>query len=139
MEYKRRKSQEEYALELDTIVQKDVICHQNDWFKIDRPVFLLPENRNKSFLLATRSTGCELLMLSGGTNFTEGQINRVLGPLGNERFYICHPNAYMLRYNAGIREISGLQVVKEISFQLPADWYIINKRNGNWELRNLPR
>lgn len=139
MRNKKRKSQEEYALELDAIVQKDVTCHQNDWFKIDRTTFLLPENRNKSFLMATRSAGCELLMLSGGTNFTEWQINRVLGPLGNERFYICHPNAYMLQYNAEIREISGLQAVKEISFQLPIDWYLINKRNGNWELQNLPR
>lgn len=135
----KRKSQEEYACEIDGIILRYVICHQNDWFKIDRPIFLLPENRNKSFLIATRSTGCELLMLSGGTNFTERQINRILGPLGNERFYICHPNAYMLRNNAEIREISGLQAVKEISFQLPIDWFLINKRNGNWELRNLPR
>lgn len=139
MEYKRRKSQKEYALELDDIVQKDVTCHQNDWFKIDRPIFLLPENRNKSFLLATRSTGCELLMLRGGTNFTEGQINRAIGRLGNERFYICHPDAFMFQHNTGIREISGLQAVKEISLQLPRDWYLINRGNDYWELRNLPR
>lgn len=45
----KRKSQEEYACEIDGIILRDVTCHQNDWFKIDRPIFLLPENRNKSF------------------------------------------------------------------------------------------
>ena len=32
-----------------------------------------------------------------------------------------------------------VRINKELSFQLPIDWSLINKRNGNWELRNLPR
>lgn len=133
-----KKTQEEYALEIDAIVSQDVEVHQNDWFKIDRPIFLLPENKDKSFILATRSTGCELLMLTGGTNFNECQINQVIGSLGNKKFYICHPTAYFMQYNADINEVDGLYVVKEISRHLPIGWYLIYQRLGNWELKNFP-
>lgn len=52
------KTQEEYAREIDEIVRRDVESCQIDWFKIDKEIFMLPENKNKTFILGTRkSTG----------------------------------------------------------------------------------
>lgn len=64
------KTQEEYAREIDEIVRRDVESCQIDWFKIDKEIFMLPENKNKTFILGTRKTGCDLLIL-GGTNCDE--------------------------------------------------------------------
>lgn len=64
------KTQEEYAHEIDEIVRRDVESCQSDWFKIDREIFMLPENKNKIFILGTRKTGCDLIMLHG-TNCNE--------------------------------------------------------------------
>ena len=48
------KTQEEYALEIDEIVRRDVESRQSDWFKIDKEIFMQPENKNKAFILGTR-------------------------------------------------------------------------------------
>lgn len=37
------KTQEEYAREIDEIVRRDVESYQSDWFKIDKEIFMLPE------------------------------------------------------------------------------------------------
>lgn len=87
------KTQEEYAREIDEIVSRDVESCQSDWFKIDKKTFMLPENKNKIFILGTRKTGCDLLIL-GGTNCNEGCLDRVFGCLGNEKFYVCQPIAF---------------------------------------------
>lgn len=50
------KTQEEYAREIDEIVRRDVESCQIDWFKIDKEIFMLPENKNKTFILGTRKT-----------------------------------------------------------------------------------
>lgn len=42
------KTQEEYAREIDEIVRRDVESCQIDWFKIDKEIFMLPENKNKT-------------------------------------------------------------------------------------------
>ena len=72
------KTQEEYAREIDEIVRRDVESCQIDWFKIDKEIFMLPENKNKTFILGTRKTGCDLLML-GGTNCDESYLDGVFG------------------------------------------------------------
>lgn len=84
------KTQEEYAREIDEIVRRDVESCQIDWFKIDKEIFMLPENKNKTFILGTRKTGCDLLIL-GGTNCDESYLDGVFGCLGNEKFYVCQP------------------------------------------------
>lgn len=61
------KTQEEYAHEIDEIVRRDVESCQSDWFIIDREIFMQPENKNKTFILGTRKTGCDMIVL-GGTN-----------------------------------------------------------------------
>lgn len=38
------KTQEEYAREIDEIVRRDVESCQSDWFKIDKEIFMQPEN-----------------------------------------------------------------------------------------------
>lgn len=68
------KTQEEYALEIDEIVRRDVESRQSDWFKIDKEIFMQPENKNKAFILGTRKTGCDLIIL-GGTNCDEGSMD----------------------------------------------------------------
>lgn len=80
------KTQEEYALEIDEIVRRDVESRQSDWFKIDKEIFMQPENKNKAFILGTRKTGCDLIIL-GGTNCDEGSMDWLFGSLGNENFY----------------------------------------------------
>lgn len=84
------KTQEEYAREIDDIVRRDVKSCQSDWFNIDKETFMLPENKSKPFILGTRKTGCDLLIL-GGTNCNEGNLDRVFGCLGNDKFYVCQP------------------------------------------------
>lgn len=66
------KTQEEYAREIDEIVRRDVESCQSDWFKIDKEIFMQPKNKNKIFILGTRKTGCDLIIL-GGTNCDEGR------------------------------------------------------------------
>ena len=87
------KTQEEYAREIDEIVRRDVESCQSDWFKIDKEIFMHPENKNKTFILGTRKTGCDLLIL-GGINCNEGTLDRIFGCLGNEKFYVCQPIAF---------------------------------------------
>lgn len=67
--------------------------NQNDWFRIDREIFMQPENRNKIFILGTRKTGCDLIIL-GGTNCDEGSMDWLFGSLGNENFYVCKPLSF---------------------------------------------
>lgn len=87
------KTQEEYAREIDEIVRRDVESCQSDWFKIDKEIFMQPENKNKTFILGTRKTGCDLLIL-GGINCNEGTLDRIFGCLENEKFYVCQPIAF---------------------------------------------
>jgi len=54
------KTQEEYAHEIDEIVLRDVKYNQNDWFNMDKEIFMLPANKNKSFILGTRETGSDI-------------------------------------------------------------------------------
>lgn len=82
--------EDEYLSEIDEIVRRDVESCQIDWFKIDKEIFMLPENKNKTFILGTRKTGCDLLIL-GGTNCDESYLDGVFGCLGNEKFYVCQP------------------------------------------------
>ena len=65
------KTQEEYAREIDKIVIRDLDTCRNDWFEVDKKIFMRPENENKAFILGTRKTGCDLIIL-GGTNCDEG-------------------------------------------------------------------
>lgn len=52
-----------------------------------------PENENKAFILGTRKTGCDLIIL-GGTNCDEGSMDWLFGSLGNENFYVCQPVSF---------------------------------------------
>lgn len=87
------KTQEEYAHEIDEIVRRDVESCQSDWFKIDKEIFMQPKNKNKIFILGTRKTGCDLIIL-GGTNCDEGSMDWLFGSLGNENFYVCQPVSF---------------------------------------------
>ena len=80
------KTQEEYAREIDEIVRRDVESCQIDWFKIDKEIFMLPENKNKTFILGTRKTGCDLLIL-GGPNCDESYLDGVFGCLGRNSMF----------------------------------------------------
>lgn len=70
-----------------------VESRQSDWFKIDKEIFMQPENKNKAFILGTRKTGCDLIIL-GGTNCDEGSMDWLFGSLGNENFYVCKPLSF---------------------------------------------
>lgn len=79
--------------EIDEIVRRDVESRQSDWFIIDKEIFMQPENKNKAFILGTRKTGCDLIIL-GGTNCDEGSMDWLFGSLGNENFYVCKPLSF---------------------------------------------
>lgn len=87
------KTQEEYAREIEGIILRDVESCQGDWFNIDKEIFMQPENENKAFILGTRKTGCDLIIL-GGTNCDEGSMDWLFGSLGNENFYVCQPASF---------------------------------------------
>lgn len=105
------KTQEEYAHEIDEIVLRDVKYNQNDWFNMDKEIFMLPANKNKSFILGTRETGCDLLIL-GGTNCYEYNVDSVFGSLGNEKFYCCNPIITQGVKKNKIQEVNPLYVFK---------------------------
>lgn len=107
------KKQEEYAREIDKIILRDVECHHSDWFGIDRKTFMLPENKNKTFILGTRKTGCDLLIL-GGSNCNESNLDQVFGCLDNENFYICEPLNFLKGYQ-GIRKTASLYAFKIVT------------------------
>jgi hypothetical protein len=87
------KTQEEYAREIDKIVIRDLDTCRNGWFEVDKKIFMQPENKNKMFILGTRKTGCDLIIL-GGTNCDEGSMDWLFGSLGNENFYVCQPLSF---------------------------------------------
>lgn len=86
-------TQEEYAHEIDEIVRRDVESCQSDWFIIDKEIFMQPENKNKAFILGTRKTGCDMIVL-GGTNCSGSNMDWLFGCLGNENFYVCQPVSF---------------------------------------------
>lgn len=97
-------------IDLELYYEVGVESCQSDWFKIDKEIFMLPENKNKIFILGTRKTGCDLIML-GGTNCNEITMDRVFGCLGNEKFYVCQPiSLYKTQQN--IQERPALYVFK---------------------------
>lgn len=104
------KTQEEYVREINEIILRDVKHNQGDWFDIDRETFMLPGNKNKPFILETRKYGCDLLVL-GGTNCNENNLNRVFEHLGDENFYICEPTNLCIE-NQKIRKVSSLYAFK---------------------------
>lgn len=83
---------------------------QNDWFRIDREIFMQPENRNKIFILGTRKTGCDLIIL-GGTNCNEGSMDWLFGSLGNENFYVCQPLSFQ-KSSQEIEKVNPLYAFK---------------------------
>lgn len=104
------KTQEGYAREIDDIVRRDVKSCQGDWFNIDKETFMLPENKNKPFILGTGKTGCDLIVL-GGTNCNEGSMDWLFGGLGNENFYICQPLSFQ-KSSQEIEKVSPLYAFK---------------------------
>lgn len=100
------KTQEEYAREIDEIICRDVESYQSDWFEIDKKTFMLPENKNKVFILGTRKTGCDLIVLDG-TNYNEDNMDRIFGYLGNKNFYVCQPFALWESFQ-GIKKVDSL-------------------------------
>lgn len=77
---------------------------------IDQETFMLPENRNKAFILGTRKTGCDLIIL-GGTNCNEGSMDWLFGSLGNENFYICQPLSFQ-KSSQEIEKVNPLYAFK---------------------------
>ncbi len=104
------KTQEGYAREIDDIVRRDVKSCQGDWFNIDKETFMLPENKNKPFILGTRKTGCDLIVL-GGTNCNEGSMDWLFGSLGNENFYIGQPLSFQ-KSSQEIEKVNPLYAFK---------------------------
>lgn len=66
---------------------------QSDWFIIDKEIFMQPENKNKAFILGTRKTGCDMIVL-GGTNCSGSNMDWLFGCLDNENFYVCQPLSF---------------------------------------------
>lgn len=52
-----------------------------------------PENKNKAFILGTRKTGCDMIVL-GGTNCSGSNMDWLFGCLDNENFYVCQPVSF---------------------------------------------
>jgi hypothetical protein len=69
-----------------------------------------PENRNKIFILGTRKTGCDLIIL-GGTNCNEGSMDWLFGSLGNENFYVCQPLSFQ-KSSQEIEKVNPLYAFK---------------------------
>lgn len=57
---------------IDEIVLHDVESHQSDWFEIDKEMFMRPENKDRTFILGTRKTGYDIIIL-GGANCNESR------------------------------------------------------------------
>jgi hypothetical protein len=110
------KTQEEYAREIDEIVRRDVDSYQSDWFDIDKEIFMLPKNKNKTFIFGTRKTGCDLIILDG-TNCNESVMDKVFGRLNNENFYVCQP----LHFLKPLQEIKNVNPL--YAFKVATDYF----------------
>lgn len=107
------KTQEEYALEIDEIVRRDVEDCQSDWFIIDKEIFMQPENKNKAFILGTRKTGCDMIVL-GGTNCSGSNMDWLFGCLDNENFYVCQPLSFY-KSQREIQKVNPLYALNELN------------------------
>ena len=116
---KQMKTQEEYAREIDEIVRRDVRRNQGDWFNIDKPSFMLPENKYKTFILAIRELGSELMVL-GGNRCKDVDVDRILGCLSSgAKFYICFPIAYLVKVISEYFAYNNLAIVyKDMHWKL---------------------
>ena len=85
------KTQKEYAYKIGEIVLRDVESCQSDWFLIDQEIFMLPENRNKAFVL--------------------GSMDWLFGSLGNENFYVCQPLSFQ-KSSQEIEKVNPLYAFK---------------------------
>lgn len=121
------KTQKEYAYKIGEIVLRDVESCQSDWFLIDQEIFMLPENRNKAFILGTRKTGCDLIIL-GGTNCDEGSMDWLFGSLGNENFYVCQPLSFQ-KSSQEIEKVNPLYAFKVGSKYLNRSYERLNVIN----------
>lgn len=110
------KTQEGYAREIDEIVSRDVDIYQSDWFDIDKGIFMLPKNKNKTFIFGTGKTGRDLIILDG-TNRNESVMDKVLGRLNNESFYVCQPS----RFLKPLQEIKNVNPL--YAFKVATDYF----------------
>jgi hypothetical protein len=69
---------------IGNLLIKGIVFNQNDYYKY---------NDVGGFILGTRKTGCDLIIL-GGTNCDEGSMDWLFGSLGNENFYVCQPVSF---------------------------------------------
>mgnify|MGYP001667809872 FL=1 len=129
------KTQEGYAREIDDIVRRDVKSCQGDWFNIDKETFMLPENKNKPFILGTRKTGCDLIVL-GGTNCDEGSMDWLFGSLGNENFYVCQPLTFY-KSQQEIKKVNPLYAFKVATAYFRVNGMIPVFENVNCKLIKL--
>lgn len=129
------KTQEEYAREIDEIVRRDVEGCQSDWFKIDKEIFTLSENKNKIFILGTRKTGCDLIILDG-TNCNEVTMNRVFGCFGNENFYVCQPLSFH-KSSQEIKKVNPLYAFKLATAYFKGKGMVPVFEDSNCELMKL--
>lgn len=72
--------------------------------------YCLNQDKNKIFILGTRKTGCDLIVL-GGTNCDEGSMNRLFGSLGNENFYVYQPLS-LQKSSQEIEKVNPLYALK---------------------------
>ena len=118
------KTQEEYAHEIDEIVRRDVESCQSDWFIIDREIFMQPENKNKTFILGTRKTGCDIDESLDKDLFVE-KYGRVMG----EHYY----NKFVHEFDGNILKMVGYFRGSEKEGQVFCD--MITERIEKYEKR----
>ena len=135
MKHIKQKDIVEYALEIDEIVRRDVESCQGDWFGIDREIFMQPENKNKIFILGTRKTGCDLIIL-GGTNCDEGSMDWLFGSLGNENFYVCKPLSFY-KSQREIQKVNPLYAFKVATAYFREQGMILVFEDANCKLIKL--
>lgn len=77
----------------ERIIRSGMRQKGKDVFESPDGLYIEMVYKNKAFILGTRKTGCDLIIL-GGTNCDEGSMDWLFGSLGNENFYICQPASF---------------------------------------------
>lgn len=77
----------------ERIIRSGMRQKGKDVFESPDGLYIEMVYENKAFILGTRKTGCDLIIL-GGTNCDEGSMDWLFGSLGNENFYVCQPVSF---------------------------------------------
>ena len=106
--------------------------HNDYWFKIDKSNFLKSDAKSP-FIIETRNGGFEQFIYDDDKYGWVGWADRVLGMLGNTKFYIAYPLSFNKK-DCDIQEITWKEAYCSISSYFDAKGFYLLRENYHFRL-----